>query len=191
MLRRQPLARPARAIALAAAATLALSACGGSANDPVDVDGSGSDAVAAKVGDEVVTVGDVQRTTRELGTVIEAQSQGQPGQEITADQVVALLVQVPSVLEFADEQGTPVPSAGSVRQQLAQVLPSPSDTTVDFLRANSLNSQLDEAARKELSAYVQEQDVTVSPRYAAAVGESPDWLQEPAAQDAQLPTGTP
>lgn len=187
---RQHHARAARAAALAAAATLALAACGGSANDPVEED-AGSSAVAAEVGGEVITVGDVQRTTRELGTIIEAQSQGQPAQEITADQVVALLVQVPSVLEFGEERGTRAPSAGSVRQQLAQVLPSASETTVDFLRANSLNAQLDEAARQELTAHVQEQDVTVSPRYAAAVGESPDWLEAPAEQDAQPPTGTP
>ena len=187
MLGRDRTRRPARAAAVAAALTLALAGCGSSD----DGGHGGSEALAASVDGQEITVGEVQRTTRELGEVLSAQaaSSGQPAQTIGADEVLGLLVQVPGVLEFGSTEGIDVPSAGSVRKDLAQVLPAPSDTTVDFFRANSLNSQIDETARQKLTAHLSEQDVTISPRYAAATGGSPDWLEAPV--EAQLPMGTP
>lgn len=189
MLGRPRTRRPARAAAIAAATTLALAACGSSdEGDPTQ----GSGALAASVDGQKITVGEVQRTTRELGTVLEAQaaSSGQPAQTINADAVVKLLVQVPGVMAFAKEEGMEVPSTGSIRQSVAQVLEAPSDETVDFLRANSLNSQLDEQTRTQLVNHLDEQKVTISPRYAAADGEAPDWLEAPAPEE-QLPTEAP
>lgn len=188
MLGRHPIGRPARAAALAAVAALALSACGSSDGAPAE----GSDAVAAAVEGQDITVGDVQRTTRELRTFLEAQaaSSGQQPQQLEASSVVTLLVQAPAVLDFAEEQDMPVPSAASVRQSVAKVLPAPSEETVDFLRANALSSQLDDKTRKQLLAHLDKQTVTISPRYAAATGQTPDWLEQPVEQQ-QAPVEAP
>lgn len=187
MLGRHRTRRSAPAAAIAAALTLTLAGCG-SSDDSRE---GGSDALAASVDGREITVGEVQRTTRELGEVLSAQasSSGQPAQTIGTDEVLVLLVQVPGVLEFGAEQDIDVPSAGSVRKDLSQVLPAPSEATVDFFRANSLNSQLDDSTRQELTAHLSEQDVTISPRYAGATGGSPDWLEAPVEE--QLPMGTP
>ena len=186
MLRRHTIARPARAAALAAAAALALSACGGdSAGEVAALEGSS--ATAAKVDGQEISVGDVQRTTRELRTFLEAQaaSSGQQPQQLDASSVLTLLVQAPAVLDFAEEEGISVPSAGSIRKSVEQVLPSPSDETVDFLRANALSSQLDESTRSQLIDRLDQQKVTISPRYAAASDQAPDWLEAPVEQQQQ------
>lgn len=188
MLGRHPIARSARGAALAAAASLALAACG-SSEDGAPVEGSS--AVAATVDGQEITVGQVQRTTRELRTFLEAQaaSSGQQPQQLNADSVVTLLVQAPAVLDFAEDEGIPVPSAGTTRKNLASVLPSVSDETVDFLRANSLSSQLDESTRSQLIDRLDQQKVTISPRYAAASDQAPDWLEAPVEQ--QQPAEAP
>lgn len=188
MLGRPITARSARAAALAAAGALALTACGGSGDDSAD---AGSSAVAATVDGQEISVGDVQRTTRELRTFLEAQaaSQGQQPQQLDADSVVTLLVQTPAVLDFAEDEDLTLPSAGSIRQSLEQVLPSPSDATVDFLRANALSSQLDESTRSDLIAHLDAQQVTISPRYAASTEGAPEWLEQPPEQ--QLPMEAP
>ncbi|KRE37504.1 hypothetical protein ASG73_07470 [Janibacter sp. Soil728] len=184
MLGRHPIRRPARAAALAAVAALTLSACGGSDGAPAE----GSSAVAAAVAGEDITVGDVQRTTRELRTFLEAQaaSTGQQPQQLDAGSVVTLLVQAPAVLDFAEQEKLKIPSAGSVRQSVAEVLPAPSEETVNFLRANALSSQLDPKTRDKLIAHLEEQQVTISPRYAAATGQTPDWLEQPVEQQAPV-----
>ncbi|MCW4601191.1 SurA N-terminal domain-containing protein [Janibacter hoylei] len=150
----------------------------------------GSSAVAATVDGQEITVGDVQRTTRELRTFLEAQaaSSGQQPQQLDTDGVVTLLVQTPGVLDYAQEQGKSVPSAGSVRKSLEQVLPSASDVTIDFLRANAVSAQLDETERTELVEHIESQRVSVSPRYAAARDETPDWIKAPVEQQTPLET---
>ena len=141
---RPTLARPARAAALAAAAALALSACGSSDDQG---SGDGSSAVAATVDGQTITVGDVQRTTRELRTYLEAQaaSTGQQPQQLEAANVLTLLVQTPAVLEFAEQE--------------------------------------------DLVAALDEQQVTISPRYAAASNQTPEWLEQPVEE--QLPMEAP
>lgn len=188
MLRRHPIRRASRGAALAAVAGLALTACG-SADDGDQV--AGSDAVAATVDGQEISVGDVQRSTRELRSFLEAQAaaSGQQPQQLDAASVVTLLAQAPGVLDYAKQEGIAVPSAGSVRKNIAQVLPSPSDATVDFLRANTLSSQLDESARAQLVEHLDTQHVTLSPRYASASGQTPDWLETPVAE--QQPMETP
>lgn len=185
---RLPIRRPARLAALAAGATLVLTACGGS--DDGGPPAEGSSAVAATVDGQEITVGDVQRTTRELRTFLEAQaaSSGQQPQQLDTDGVVTLLVQTPGVLDYAQEQGKSVPSAGSVRKSLQQVLPSASDVTIDFLRANAVSAQLDETERTELVEHIESQRVSVSPRYAAARDETPDWIKAPVEQQTPLET---
>ena len=185
---RPTLARPARAAALAAAAALALSACGSSDDQG---SGDGSSAVAATVDGQTITVGDVQRTTRELRTYLEAQaaSTGQQPQQLEAANVLTLLVQTPAVLEFAEQEDLPVASAASMRSDLAQVLPSASDKTIDFLRANTAGSELDQATQADLVAAIEEQQVTISPRYATASNQAPEWLEQPVEE--QLPMEAP
>lgn len=188
MLRRRTISRPARAATLAAVAALALSACGGSDDGAV---AGGSSAAAATVDGQEISVGDVQRTTRELRTFLEAQaaSSGQQPQQLDASSVVTLLVQAPAVLDFAEDEGLSVPSAGSIRKSVEQVLPSPSDETVDFLRANALSSQLDQATRDKLIAHLEDQQVTISPRYAASTDQAPDWLEQ--SVEEQMPMEAP
>lgn len=185
---RPTLARPARAAALAAAAALALSACGSSDDGTPD---DGSSAVAATVDGQTITVGDVQRTTRELRTYLEAQaaSTGQQPQELEVANVLTLLVQTPAVLEFAEREGLPLATAASLRSDLADVLPTASDKTIDFLRANGAGSQLDQATQDDLVAAIDEQHVTISPRYPAASNRTPEWLEQPVEE--QLPMEAP
>ena len=118
-----PIRRPARAAALAAVAALALTACG---SDDTDAAKGGSSARAATVGDEEITVGDVQRSTRELTAFVSAQAQasGQQPQQLDASTVVTYLVQTPAVLAYADEEGLDVPSQGTC---LLYTSPSPRD----------------------------------------------------------------
>lgn len=178
---------PARGAVLAAVASLALAGCAGPAQDaPL----TGSDAVAATVDGRDISVGDVQRSTRELRAVLQAQaaSSGQQPQQLQAADVVTLLAQAPAVSDFAAEEGIALPSAGSIRKSLAPVLPSPSQDTVEFLRANAVSSQIDESTRERLIAHLDEQKVTLSPRYAASTG-TPDWLEKPVEE--QLPTEAP
>lgn len=184
-----PIRRPARAAALAAVAALALTACG---SDDTDAAKGGSSARAATVGDEEITVGDVQRTTRELTAFVSAQAQasGQEPQQLDASTVVTYLVQTPAVLAYADEEGLDVPSQGTVRREIESFVPNPSDMTVDFLRANDVASKLDEQAQQDLSQLLQEGDVSVSPRYASAVGRAPDWLEQPESEQ-QTGAGQP
>ncbi|EKA62686.1 hypothetical protein B277_00670 [Janibacter hoylei PVAS-1] len=92
------------------------------------------------------------------------------------------------MLDYAQEQGKSVPSAGSVRKSLEQVLPSASDVTIDFLRANAVSAQLDETERTELVEHIESQRVSVSPRYAAARDETPDWIKAPVEQQTPLET---
>ena len=82
------------------------------------------------------------------------------------------------VLDYAEQEGLEVPSAGAMRREIGSAVPDPSDTTVDFLRANAVASQLDESAQQELSQLLTETDAELSPRYASALGESPDWLEQ-------------
>lgn len=179
-----------RPLALAALAALALTGCGGS-DDGAAAEG-GSSALAAKVGDTEITVGDIQRSTRELTAFVAAQAQasGQQPQQLETSTVVTYLVQTPAVLDYAEQEGLEVPSAGAMRREIGSAVPDPSDTTVDFLRANAVASQLDESAQQELSQLLTETDAELSPRYASALGESPDWLEQPESQQ-QPGTGQP
>lgn len=180
-----------RPIALAALAALALTGCGGS-DDGAATEG-GSSALAAKVGGTEITVGDIQRSTRELTAFVAAQAQasGQQPQQLETSTVVTYLVQTPAVLDYAEQEGLDVPSAGAMRRELSGSVPNPSDTTVDFLRANAVASQLDESAQQELSQLLTETDAELSPRYASALGESPDWLEQPESQQLQPGAGQP
>lgn len=178
-----------RPFALAALAALALTGCGGSDDGAA---AQGSSALAAKVGDTEITVGDIQRSTRELTAFVAAQAQasGQQPQQLETSTVVTYLVQTPAVLDYAEQEGLEVPSAGAMRREIGSAVPDPSDTTVDFLRANAVASQLDESAQQELSQLLTETDAELSPRYASALGESPDWLEQPESQQ-QPGTGQP
>ncbi len=161
--------------ALAAGAVLTLGACAGSD----EASDEGSDAVAATVGDESITVGEVQRSSRELTEVVAAQAQGsgQEPQTIAPETIVTSLIQVPAILDYADREGVNVPSAATIEKQLEPVLPDPSEHTVDFFRANTVYSQFDETAQQEVAETFREQGFDVSPRYASYVDQSPDWLE--------------
>lgn len=178
--------RPARAAALAAVTALALTACGSADGDAPE---GGSSARAAVIGGEEITVGDVQRSTRELSQFVAAQAQasGQEPQQLDASTVVTYLVQTPVVLDYAEQEGLDVPSAGAMRREIASAVPSASDLTVEFLRANAVAGQLDETAQQELGRQLQDGDFSVSPRYASALGETPDWLDAPPATEQPTP----
>lgn len=168
--------RFARIAALVLGGGLALSACG-SADEG---ESTGSDATAAVVAGETITVGEVQESSRELAEVIRAQaaSSEQQPQELGPDTLLSSLVQVPTILDYAEENDVTVPSAAEIERQIGDVVASPSDRTVDFFRANTVYSQLEEQQRQEIAQEVQDQDVKFSPRYASITGEGPNWLEQ-------------
>lgn len=178
--------RSARIAALALAGALTMTACGGSGEDTA----TGSGAPAATVEGETITVGEVQKSSRELGKVLAAQaeSQGQEPQELGPDTVLRNLVQVPVILDYAKAENLDIPSEGTIRKQVDEVLTSPSPQTVDFFRAQVVYSQLDQEQQQEVASKVREQDVTFSPRYATAAGEGPNWLEQ---SEDELPFETP
>ncbi|MGO1165933.1 MAG: SurA N-terminal domain-containing protein [Janibacter sp.] len=168
--------RSARIAALALGGALTLSACGGS-----DEGGSsGSGATAAVVEGDTITVGEVQKSSREVADFIRAQaaSSGQQPQELGTDTLLASLVQVPAILDYAEANDISVPSGATIEQQIGDVVAAPSEPTVDFFRANAVYSQLDPQQQQELAQQVQGQDVDFSPRYATVRGESPNWLEQ-------------
>lgn len=178
--------RSARLAALALAGALTLGACGASGEEAT----TGSGAAAAIVDGDTITVGEVQESSRELAEVISAQaeSQGQEPQELGPDTLLKSLVQVPVILDYAKANDLEVPSEGTIRKQVDEVLSSPSSRTIDFFRANAVYSQLDQEQQQEIASKVQEQDVTFSPRYATAGGEGPNWLEQ---SEDELPFETP
>lgn len=166
-------------------AGLMLTACGsGSADAP----GNGPGALAASVGGHEYTVGEVQTASRQLSdyTAAQAASSGQQGQQITPEAMVTSLVQVPMILEHGKKEGMDIPSAESVRRNLAPVVKSPSQETIDFFRASQVYSQLDQKAKQQISQQVTSGDVKFSPRYDEATGDSPNWLEK-AEPEMQLP----
>lgn len=178
--------RPARIAALVLGGALTLSACGGSG----DAETTGSDATAAVVQGETITVGEVQTSTREVLDIVRAQaeSQGQQPQEVTPDSLLAALTQIPATLDYAEEQDISVPSAAAVERQIGEVVPSPSPRTVDFVRASSVYSQLEPDQQQEMAEQLEAQDVKYSPRYATAGGDAPNWLEQ---SEDELPFETP
>lgn len=177
--------RSARTAALVLASALTLAACGGSGSED---EATGSSATAAIVDGQEYTVGEVQETTRELAEVVAAQASagGQAPQEITPDLVMPSIVQIPAILKYAEENDLAVPTDAEIQQQIGAAVPSPSATTVDFFRANSVISQLTQEQQIELGSIVQEQDVSLSPRYRAE-GEVPNWVEAPEAMPFELP----
>lgn len=167
--------RSARTAALVLGGALTLTACGGS-----DGDGSGgSSATAAIVDGEEITVGEVQRSSRELGEVIAAQAEGrgEEPQELGPDSLISSLVQVPAILAYARDEGLSVPSEAAIERQLEEVVPAPSPATVDFFRASAVHSQLDQQQQQAVGEQVREQEVTLSPRYRQD-GDGPNWLEQ-------------
>lgn len=168
--------RSTQIAALATGAVLTLGACAGS-ND--ETSAGGSDAVAATVSGERITVGQVQRSSREVSDVVAAQakSSGQPPQPVTPDSLITSLVQVPTILDYADSEGLSVPAPAAIAKQLDEVLPDPSERTVDFFRANAVYTQLDEDDQRSIAEALGSQDIDISPRYGSALGEAPNWLE--------------
>lgn len=174
--------RTLRTAALVLVGALTLGACGG-ATEGSD---SGSDAIAAVIDGQEVTVGEVQRSSRELSQVIAAQAEGsgQPAQEFGPDKLMTSLVQVPAILDFAQANDLSVPSGAQVEKQLTDIVHSPSPTTIDFFRANIAYSQMSPQQQEQLAAEVAEQDIVVSPRYR---NDSPNWFAEPAEMPVEMP----
>lgn len=168
--------RSARIAALVIGGGLALSACG-SADEG---DSSGSGATAAVVGGDTITVGELQQSSRELADILRAQaeSSGQQPQELGPDTLLNSLVQVPTILDFSDENDISVPSEAAIEDQLDDVVAAPSERTVEFFRANAVYTQLDQGQQQELAQQFQDVDVQYSPRYATVSGESPNWLEQ-------------
>lgn len=178
--------RSARIAALALGGGLALSACGSA-----DEGGStGSGATAAVVGDDTITVGEVQQSSRELADVLRAQaeSSGQQPQELGPDSLLSSLVQVDTILDYADKNDVSVPSAATVEKQITDAVPAPSERTVEFFRANAVYSQLDQGQQQELAQQFEDTEVVYSPRYATAMGDGPNWVEQ---SENDLPFETP
>ncbi len=178
--------RSARIAALVLGGSLALSACGGTDEG----ESTGSGATAAVVEGDTITVGEVQQSSRELADVIRAQAQssGQQPQELGPDTLLSSLVQVPTILDYAEKNDIDVPSEAAIQRQLGDVVGSPSQRTVDFFRANAVYSQLEQAQQQEIAQLTQEQDVKYSPRYASITGKRPNWLEQ---TDDELPFEAP
>lgn len=179
--------RSAQAAALVLGGALALSACGGSGDEG---ESTGSGATAAVVEGDTITVGEVQRTSRDVADIIRAQaeSSGQQPQELGPDTLLSSLVQVPTILDYAEDNDLSVPSEAAIKKQLGEVVSSPSDTTVDFFRANAVYSQLQQDQQQEVGQQVQDLDVKYSPRYATITGEGPNWLEQ---TDDEMPLEMP
>jgi len=180
--------RSVRIAALALGGVLTLSACAGTDID--EGESTGSSATAAIVEGDTITVGEVQTSSRELAEVIRAQAegQGQQPQELGPDTLLSSLVQVPTILGYAEENDLSVPSEAEIERQVGDVVQAPSERTVDFFRANSVYAQLDQQQQQEIAQQVQEQEVTFSPRYASIRGESPNWLEQ---TEDEMPFETP
>ena len=179
--------RSAQAAALVLGGALALSACGGSGDEG---ESTGSGATAAVVEGDTITVGEVQQTSRDVADIIRAQaeSSGQQPQELGPDTLLSSLVQVPTILDYAEDNDLSVPSEAAIKKQLGEVVSSPSDTTVDFFRANAVYSQLQQDQQQEVGQQVQDLDVKYSPRYATITGEGPNWLEQ---TDDEMPLEMP
>ncbi|WP_435200102.1 SurA N-terminal domain-containing protein [Janibacter sp. GS2] len=178
--------RASRIAALVIGGALTLSACGSSGEG----ESTGSGATAAVVEGETITVGEVQQSSREVAQIIRAQAagSGQQPQELGPDTLLSSLVQVDTILAYAQEEDIPLPSDAAIEKQLADVVASPSKRTIDFFRANAVYSQLDQQQQQEIAQQVQGQDVTFSPRYASVSGEGPNWLEQ---ADDQAPLEAP
>lgn len=168
--------RSASIAALVLGGALTLGACGGTDG----IEDGGITAPAAIVEDHEITVAQAQQSSREVGQVVatQAEASGQPPQEVGPDQLIGSLIQVPTLLAYGQENGIQVPSAETIEKQLAEAVQSPSETTVDFFRANAVYSQLDQKQQQEVAQQVRDLDVTISPRYRPD-SESPNWLKSP------------
>ncbi|WP_338748499.1 hypothetical protein [Janibacter alittae] len=169
--------RSVRIAALVLGGSLALAACGADEGQEED---TGSTATAAIVEGHEITVGQAQQSSREVGQVVAAQAQtsGQPPQEVGPDQLIGSLIQVPTLIAFGQEHGIAVPSGATIKKQLGDAVLSPSETTVDFFRANTVYSQLSQKQQQQVAQQVQDLDVTISPRYRPD-SQSPNWLKTP------------
>lgn len=167
------------------AAVLVLGACGSSSGESAD---EGPSALAATVDGQEITVAEVQTASRQLSTYSAAQAEasGQAGQQITPEALITSLTQVPAILQYGKDQGMDIPSPATVERNLAPAVTSPSEETIDFFRASQVYSQLDGKGQREIAEQVQQSEVTLSPRYAKAAGEAPNWLQKSEPQ-MQLP----
>lgn len=168
--------RSASIAALVLGGALTLGACGGTDG----IEDAGITAPAAIVEGHEITVAQAQQSSREVGEVVAAQADasGQPPQEVGPDQLIGSLIQVPTLLDYGQENGIQVPSAETIEKQLDEAVPSPSETTVDFFRANAVYSQLDQKQQQEVAEQVRDLDVTISPRYRPD-SQSPNWLKSP------------
>ena len=176
--------RSARIAALALGGALTLGACG-SGDEGAATDSS---APAAIVDGHEITVGEAQQSSREVGDIIAAQASatGQEPQQVGPDQLISSLVQVPTILAFGEDNDVPVPSAAAIEEQLGDAVHSPSQTTVDFFRANAVYSSLDQAQQQEIAEQVQDLDITYSPRYRPD-DEAPNWLETPEPAPFEMP----
>lgn len=169
--------RSVRIAALVLGGALTLGACGADQGQEKD---TGSTATAAIVEGHEITVGQAQQSSREVGQVVAAQTEasGQPPQEVGPDQLIGSLIQVPTLIAFGEEHGIPVPSGATIEKQLGEAVHAPSETTVDFFRANTVYSQLDQKQQQQVAEQVRDLDVTYSPRYRPD-DQSPNWLKSP------------
>lgn len=177
--------RSASVAALVLGGALTLGACG--ADQGMEKD-TGSTATAAIVEGHEITVGQAQQSSREVGQVVAAQAEasGQPPQEIGPDQLIGSLIQVPTLLAYGEEHGIDVPSGATIEKQLSEAVHSPSETTVDFFRANTVYSQLNQKQQQEVAEQVRNLDVTLSPRYRPD-SQSPNWLKAAATPTPEMP----
>lgn len=168
--------RSVRTAALVLGGALTLGACGGAAEGET----SGSSAPAAIVEGQTITVGEAQKSSREVGQVVAAQAQasGQQPQQVGPDQLMSSLVQVPTLLAYAEENDIPVPSGAAIEKQLGEAVHAPSQTTIDFFRANAVYSALNPTQQQEVAQQVRDLDITWSPRYRPD-SQTPNWLDSP------------
>lgn len=174
--------RPRALAALALAGALTLSACGASDEDEAAAGGSGATAVVS--GDETYTVGEVQTATTQVNTFL---SQGQQAQELTPEEVSHYLAYADEYATFGTDvlaevpalaqQNFTVPSDGIIERAFGEIEVTPTQESVQVLKAYVVGSvvqqaQLPESA--ELEAELAAKDVSFSPRYAE---QDPAWLE--------------
>lgn len=172
-------AHPAAALALGG--VLMLGACG---NDPgvrsAEADTGGG--VAAVIDGREVSIGELQQTTRQVNDALRAQGQAQT---LPPRDVLTTVIAAPALEDYAREKGLDVPSDGAAQKALGTE-ETPTESTLDFVRASLIFGQLDQQQAAEVLDRVRKSDPKVNPRYARPDGlvpdELPNWLvAQPAA----------
>lgn len=158
----------ARTTAIALAGVLALSACSGTS----------SAQTAAVVDGRVITEQQVIEATDQINKAFN------PEQPLTASQTLTLLIRAPYINEAAAAAGR-AQSASAARAipQLEALGETPTESTIEILRAEASLQQVDDAGRQALGQKFAELDLKVNPRYGTfdaarseVVTTTPNWL---------------